>query len=112
MGSDLLLNTTTDTLSPFRTDLSNESGMEGNDPSHPWPIVQGWAARVLHAKFDSAQELADHIVKYNLLHGDTGERGEETAAARDTKKIKDKRKVGWRGTIINYILAWTDHPVA
>lgn len=63
-----------------------------------WPTIQNWAQRLLHVKFASAKELADHIVKFNLLNEGAGEGHESrdtpagSASKDSTKKIKDKRK--------------------
>lgn len=69
-----------------------------DDGQSPWNIIQAWVQRILKVKLNSAQELADHIVKCNLMDGGDGSDGNDL---KDFKKIKDKRKVGfiWNGKI-------------
>lgn len=59
-------------------------------PDSSWAVIKGWAERTLNAKFESAKDLADHIVRSNLVSSGsvTG-----TAVAKDSKRFKDKRKV-------------------
>lgn len=80
-------------MGSFRSENSECGTMDSGMSSTTWPIIQSWVERVLHAKFESAKDLADHIVKYNLLKNETAEGGGLENEPKDTKKIKDKRKV-------------------
>lgn len=93
---------TSDDLMP-NNGPSSVSGEMGYSPANrnadamdtSWRIIQSWAQKLLHVKFNSVKELADHIVQFNLINEDPrdGDHEMREASGKETsKKVKDKRK--------------------
>lgn len=87
------------TNGPMEREIFSPPGASPEEPDNcaSWQIIRSWAQRMLHVEIGSVKELADHIVKYNLMKEGPGKANSGSTGVTSTKennnKNKDKRKV-------------------
>lgn len=73
------------------------------DHSPAWEVIRRWAEGALKHSFESSNDLAEYIIKCNLMGEHRGMDGEfksgPSGTMKEGKKVKDKRKVSEIGCI-------------